>query len=808
MGPLVIAIALGSQLGAEPGPCEDTVAGRVVDHNSELPVEGAVVRLGTASVKTDATGHFELHGVCPGDHALAVERPDYETVRRDVSVHGDTQVDVHALPRETDHEDHVLVKVSAAPATETKSSTTVEGEALERTRGKGLADALEGVSGVSVLRSSAGGLGKPIIRGQYGRRNLILNDGVRHEGQRWGIDHAPEVDAFSAGSITVIKGAGSIRYGPDAVGGVVLVDPPPMLRSPGIAGQVHLVGARNGRQGMTAARIDGAHQRLPGFAWRAEGNVARAAALMSPDYPLDNTGSLVWNAGGTLAYEGEGFDVRLSYRRHFMKAGLCSCLRNDDPESFAQSFSLGTPVGSELYSSEYRIERAFQRVIHDQVTARTHVTLGRAGELFATYSFQDNQRQEFDRVREGVRGPQLDFDLRTHAVDLAFEHAPVILGEGLWLEGTAGTGVANQVNAFDANVTLIPDYTQWSGGVFVLERVSTQWFEMQWGARYDGMARTSSLGERDYLAQVSGGDLSPDDCNVTENGGARCRFPFHTASGSYGVLVRPHDDLEVRLDLTSAARFPNVDEHFLNGIAPSFPVLGLGGSSLGVERTWGSSLTLGYGNRWIATETSGYFNYIDDYIYFAPEPTDGPLGLNETVRGTFQVFSFRPVDAVFYGGEHAFAIAPPSWPVSFDGQVSIVRARDLTHREYLVFIPADRYRLGVTYHWKENSVQRGGFVSVGGTFVDRQRRFDEGADFAPPPPAYFLLGAAAGIQFPLKTQVLSVGLEGNNLTNARYRQYTSLMRYFADEPGWDLRLRLSLDFEIRPPKPAARPHRH
>jgi len=799
-GAAIVGLRLALGIMAPPSPaCTDTVEGRVVDEITDEPVAGALVRLGEASVETDDTGHFELRGVCPGDHALTVERPDYQTVRQQVAVSGDTEVDVHALPRELEHEDHVLVKVAPAPVTETRASETIEGEALARTRGKGFADAVSGVAGVSVLRSSAGGLGKPIIRGQYGRRNLLLFDGVRHQGQEWGIDHAPEIDPFSAGSITVKKGAGSIRHGPDAVGGVVLVEPPPLPREPGVRGQAHLVGVSNGRQGSSALRIDGAHRRLPGFAWRVEGNATRSAGLVAPDYALDNTGSLVWNAGGSVGYQGQAFEVRLSYRRHFQKAGICSCLTIDSPESFAQTLERGAPVGAEFYTSEYRIERPFQRVTHDLASARGQVALGRAGQLHLTYAYQDNHRQEYAVVRQGVAGPQVDLRLRTHTGDVAFEHAPVELGEGLWLEGVAGVNALQQDNAFESNQTLIPDYTQQSGGAFVLERVVTEHFEMQWGVRYDLMQRTSTLGERDYLGQTGTGRLDPEDCERTEDGGGRCRFPFHAPSGSYGVLWRALSWLELRMDLTSAARFPNVDEHFLNGIAPSFPVLGLGGSSLGVERTWGGSLTAGAGNRWLRTETSGFLNYVDEYIYFAPEPSDGPLGLNETVRGTYQVFSFRPVDAVFYGAEHALAVAPPRWPVSLDGQLAVVRARDVTHDGFLVFVPPGRYRLGVTYRWPEVWRLRNGYVSVGGTLVDRQRRYDPDTDFAPPPPAYFLLGAATGVELPLGDQVLSVGLEGGNLTNARYRQYTSLLRYFADEPGWELRLRLSLDFALERP---------
>ncbi len=788
---LPIALALWVA-PAEP-ECDDTVIGRVVDDTTDEPVADAVVTLGETSVTSDATGHFELRGVCPGDHALTVDRTDYQTVEYDVFVEGETEVDVHALPREIEHDDHVLVRVSETPVTETRASTTLEGEALARTRGKTFADAVDGVAGVTVLRSSAGGLGKPVIRGQYGRRVLLLNDGIRHEGQRWGIDHAPEIDPFSAGSITVIKGAGSIRYGPDAVGGVVLVEPPPMPRTPGIGGQAHLVGASNGLQGSAAARLEGAHRRLPGFSWRVEGNTSRGAALVTPDYPLDNTGALTWNAGARAGYLGDGFDVVLSYRRHFARAGICSCLRIDTPESFQESLDRGRPVDAENYSREYRIERPFQRVVHDLASARLFTALGRAGTLTATYAFQRNDRQEYDQGRQSLVGPQLAFDLQTHAGDVAFEHTPVALADNLWLEGTAGGAGSGQLNAFDSNRTLIPDYVQGAGGVFVVERVVAETFEMQWGVRWDGLVRTATLERQDFLGQTGSGRLDPDDCDPTTDGGGRCRHPFSAPSGSYGVLVRVAEGLDLRLDLSSAARFPNVDELLINGTSPSFPALALGNPSLEVERTWGSSLSLATSGRWLATDSSVYFNYVDDYINLEPQ------GINQTIRGPFLVFGFSPVDAVFYGGEHAFRAAPPRWPVSFDGQVSVVRALDVQTPGYLTFVPPSRYRLGVTYRLPELGRLRNGYLSAQGTYVRTQHRVSPDIDFAPPPPGYGLLGAAAGVQLPLGDQLLSIGLEGNNLTNARYRRYVSLLRYFADEPGWELRLRLSLDFSFDRP---------
>jgi iron complex outermembrane receptor protein len=84
---------------------------------------------------------------------------------------------------------------------------------------------------------------------------------------------------------------------------------------------------------------------------------------------------------------------------------------------------------------------------------------------------------------------------------------------------------------------------------------------------------------------------------------------------------------------------------------------------------------------------------------------------------------------------------------------------------------------------------------VSGSYVARQQRFDIAADFIAPPDPYFLLGAELGTQTTIGDQQVKFALQGTNLTNQRYRDYTSLMRYFADEPGWQVWLRMSLFFD-------------
>lgn len=793
---------------APPSPACDAVwEAKVVDAGTGVGVPNAVIELLPADakqpvvVRTGDEGSSRVGDLCRGTMRVVVTKAEHARLERQVELVD--PVTVTTLGLEALHEHHsesverVVIVHDDRPTT-MLTSEHISGAELAQTRGVGLADTLERVSGVTALGGTAGGMAKPMIRGQVGRRNLIVFDGIRHEGQKWGIDHAPEVDPYAAGRITVIKGAATTRFGPDAIGGAVLVDPRPLLRSPGVGGEVSSVGSSNALGGGGAARIDHAPLRLKGFAWRAEANIARHRAVLTPDYPLDNTGALTWNAGGRAGYLSEPFDIEVGYRVMRLRAGICSCLRLSSPEEFTEGLERSRPIGAEFYTPDFEIERAFQDVWHHLAMARARVELGQAGELHATYAYQYNDRKEFDVVRESITGPQLTFGLGTHTGGLRYEQPSVPLGREWALVGTIGANVSHQRNDFEAATTLIPDYQQWSGGVFAVERFVHERVELEVGGRYEGLDRTAQLAERDYLGQYAGGRLEDEVCERTDDRGARCTEVFHTPSATAGVLVRPvarAPEFSVRLELNSSARTPAIDEQFMNGAAPSFPILGLGDSRLGIERTWGGTTTAQYAGDWLLVEASGYANYIDDYINFTPEPQEGQCApLTCTTRGPLPVFAFKAVDALFAGAELRVDLRMPELPFEVSGNAAWVRARDLTGNGFVSLVPPDRYTLAGRYLWPDSKVSARGYLELNGTFVARQRRYDPEADFAAPPPGYVLLGAGAGVEFPGKQHLMRLSLRGSNLLNQRYRDYTSLLRYFVDKPGWALTLRFSIEW--------------
>jgi iron complex outermembrane receptor protein len=785
--PAAVADPVGT--GA-PEECTGTLDGHVVDKSTHEAMPGATVTAnGQYLADTDAAGRFALRNLCAGEVELVIERPDCTSTTATIVVPATRSIEIELATLENEV---IEVEAKAPPPTDMRSVAVVSGEALERTRGRAFSDALADVAGVTQLRS-ASGMAKPIVRGQFGRRLLMLVDGVRHRSQDWGIDHAPEIDPFIADSLTVVRGASGVRYGPDAIGGAVLADPPALLREPGFAGEAHLIGASNGYGGTFASRLRGALASVRGLAWQLEGSYKRLASPSTPDYALDNTGVLEWNAGATVGYRRSDAEYTLSYRHYQAKLGVCSCLRVESRDDFYAQLERDRPIGSELYTSDLEIDRPYQAPAHDLALGRARWKLA-SGTLSATYALQYDHRREYDVVREATTGPQFDFKLTTHDVEVAFEHSPLHLSDHWHLRGSAGVVGGVQVHHY-SGLQLVPDYQSLGAGVFAIERLVGHDVELEAGVRYDVLARTADLVRQDFLRLVRSGQLAMDACSDPAGDPVACASTFHTVSASIGGMYRVSDAWSVKLDASTASRPPNPDEQYLNGTSPTFPVLALGKPDLRPETTYSTSLTTTYHSERVNAELSGFANLIDDYIYFAPALDDMGMPIFDVlVRGTFPRFVTRPVDAMFYGLDGGITAAPVSW-LELGAQLSMVRAKNLDDDAYLAFIPPDQARASVTFKRASLGGLGKSFATVSGTFVRQQTRYELAADFAAPPDAYALLGAELGTETKIGAQTVKLGLQGTNLTNARYRDYTSLLRYFADQPGLQVLARVGLYFQ-------------
>lgn len=185
----------------------------------------------------------------------------------------------------------IVPNLDAPPAAGT---TTIGPEDLEQRHPQRLFETLDGVAGVS--RTDETTTGVPVLRGLGRGRTLLLFDGSRVTAERRAGASASFLDPFVLSSVEVARGAGSVAYGSDALGGVI--DARPRYPEPG---KPHLRFEGNktfGRSDDTTLGLEGSHDALGGsflgaVTWRkADESEAGGGAPLDLAFYEDRSASL------------------------------------------------------------------------------------------------------------------------------------------------------------------------------------------------------------------------------------------------------------------------------------------------------------------------------------------------------------------------------------------------------------------------------------------------------------------------------------------------------------------------------------
>ena len=198
--------------------------GLVVDAQSGAPLANVTLSVigRTQTATSDAEGRFVL---------IPDPRPPFEVLAILPGGGYMKPVLIEALPVEgptvvrieTALSESVTVTAEAAPGIQTapaSGTTLVSGADLRSRESRNLTQALENVPGV--YNVSEGHASAPSIRGLAQARSLVLIDGARVTAERRVGPSATFLDPFVLEGVEVARGPGSVAYGSDALGGVIM----------------------------------------------------------------------------------------------------------------------------------------------------------------------------------------------------------------------------------------------------------------------------------------------------------------------------------------------------------------------------------------------------------------------------------------------------------------------------------------------------------------------------------------------------------------------------------------------------------
>ena len=764
----VVALALLASTASA-----QSLVGRVVDADTGSPLPGAAIRVLDRGAAADADGHFTLAGLPPDTATVTVTFVGYAPWCEVVDLRRSAPLDVRLAPM-ADVLGEVTVAADAAQEAlgrDTRPVGVLEGRALDDARGQTLAETLEGLNGVTSL-STGPTIAKPVVRGLHSDRVLILEDGVRQEGQQWGGEHAPEIDPFSAGRIEVVKGAAGVEYGAGAIGGVVRLEAADLPDRVGLGGRLSLQAFSNSGQGAGSLTLESASAAVPGLAWRFQGSARRAGDARTPDVVIRNSAFAEAAAHATLGYQRGPLEVDAHLRRYTTELGIYRGSHFGNARNLEAIIERGGPDPDWNYAFSYDIDAPKQVVTHDVASIHGHTTIGDGHHVDAQYAVQRNRRQEFDAHRPysdslAALGatPSFDLSLLTQSVDVSIEPA---LADRLRLK--IGVQGRTQLNENGASGFLVPNFRAYDGGLFAHGAFAASGaLTLEAGARLD--ARTQRAFPYDAATR------SFDDVQRTFLGGAA------VVGAMYGI----GDAWSLAANVGSAWRPPNVSELYSSGVHHGTAQFEIGDPDLGVERSLDVNATIRHESAAVSAEVSGYVNHIFDYIYSLeqPEPT-------VTIRGTFPTYATTHTDARLVGVDATVDVRPADW-LELGAQTSVLRADNLDLDGPLYGVPSNRAGAHARVTAERLARVSGAFAEVEVRHVARQDRVQPGAYLAAPyPPAYTLTALTVGGEVLWGQTPLRVQLGIQNLFDVRYRDALSRFRYFVDEPGRNATLRVSI----------------
>lgn len=651
----------------------------------------------------------------------------------------------------------VIVEDAFAPV------TVVTERELAATPRASIADALQTKPGLAAS-TFAPGASRPIIRGLDNYRVRVQENGIgTADASALSEDHAVPIDPFAAERIEVVRGPATLRYGSQAIGGVVAVENgriPTAIPRNGVAGEV-----RGGWSSVDDGR-DGGFRITAGA-----GNVAlHADAFRRRTFDYDTPQGRQLNS----FVESEGFSVGSSVIWSDGFVGV----------SFTRFESLYGIPGAEAATARPRID-----LTQDKVQSKGEWRVRDYGVeairfWFGATRYAHNEVVFDDVIASDIVGTR--FTNRQQEARVEAQHVPIgtALGQLRGAAGvqwdqkrTAGFAVDEPVDGL-----LDPAARQRALAAYLFEEL-----QLMKGLRFQAAARLESN-------QADGTGVEDP---LLPSAPARFERSFRPMSGSLGVLYDLPLGVIARATAQYTERAPDIAQLFSKGVHEATGTFEIGNPDLVVERARTVEIGLKRAKGDLRFDAGVYHTTYAGFIFknFTGLKCDDALA---TCGGGTEldqaVWSQR--DATFLGAELAAQLdVAPLWRGvwGIDGQYDFVRAQ-FSDGVNVPRIPPHRAGAGLFYRdpqWLARISALHAFRQDTLSIIDPKDTATSGYKLLNAELAYTWKAEHEGRLVPQWT----LGIKGENLLDEDIRNHVSVRKDEVLQPGRTVRLFGSIKFD-------------
>lgn len=775
--------------------CQYSLKGKISDFHDNSSIIGASLQIVNSNKNTitNFDGSFEFKNLCKGKITIVIKHVACESKTISFIISKDIVKEI-TLEHHLEELEEVVVK-SESKSESTSIEKSIKKDIITNFSDKSLGDALNTLSGVSSL-NTGNTIVKPMIHGLHSSRLLIINNNVRMFDQEWGDEHAPNIDMNASDRIDVIKGANSLKFGSDAVGGLIVVRGKKYARKDSLFGSSLMSFNSNGFGGNLNSEIIKSYK--SGYYTKVQMSYRRFGDFKAADYSLTNSGLENINASFRLGYNSylKGFEFYYSQVNNKFAILKSSHIGNVNDLVTAIN-SLEPRVIKEF---SFSIDNPKQSIIHHLGKIEAYKRFQGFGKLTFQYDFQVNRRREFDLRRGDLKNtPVIDLRLVTNSIQSDLQVKP---NDNLKLN-IGFLGRFQQNNPISTGYRpLIPNFDKFDIGLYTIGNYSlNESTELNAGIRYDfsKIKARKWYNITDWNETYNYDELFPEFETGTIAGVrifTKPQYTFHNFSTGLGLLKKINDDLSLFINYGLANRVPNPSELFSDGLHHSAARIEKGLLNINKETANKFIVSMERNNNNFGFVISPYFKKINGFIQLIP------VGISTTIRGAFPVYEYNQIDAEIYGIDIDLNKKINN-RLDYYGSISLLRGKNTSENLPLINMPAANFNNKLMYfneEFKQLSIsithktvlQQNRFPDYNFFTLDPVTQQDVFVDISSTPPTYSIFGL--NISSAFNEGKLQFELNVENLFNTSYREHLNRLRYFSDELGRNINFKIKINY--------------
>ena len=604
-----------------------------------------------------------------------------------------------------------------------------------------LVESINKLPGINTIGSGLG-IQKIVIRGLSGLRVVSYLNGMKVNNQQWANDHGIGFTDLGLSEVELIKGASSLMYGGEAVGGLVFFKDSPFIESKIPSGYI-------------ATKFDNSHFMFGnqfGFKWSINNFFINLYGQydLAADYRMPNNtylfNSRFRNKGlkFSIAKRTDNTQSIFRYQNNVDEVGVPAHAHGDLSEIDINDLS-----SSELIlPDDYEATRPTQFISNHLFTLENTIFNNQSKYTFFLGHFI-NHLQEYEKWT--VPG----FDIKTNN-SIARFNLKKFKDNFTFNVGSSFEYLDNKNS--EATDTLTPDANSKDIGFYSILDFINNGVGFNLGVRFDHK------------------NVESNDVNFENS--------YSSFSSSAGFFIEKNNHIS-RLTYSSSFRSPHFSELFSYGLHHGTMRFEIGNLDLKNEKSHQFDFKHQWSSQHFAFVVNPFFQYINNFISINPT--------NDFYNNNYRIYNYEQFkDVILYGFEANIHYHPHILHnLHFEQSYSFLNARNLDQDVYLTLTPANKIKSSINLDLKQYSILKISNISLYHMFVFNQNNVSL---YESPSDSYNLLNFELVFN-PFKNMTIVSGIK--NILNKEYVPHLSRIKEVGagvPEPGRSFNISVKYDF--------------